>query len=749
MDIADIMKSTVDWMADLCKVVQFMKLYPETHPYIQTGLDKAFESLQRLEQKLPKVTIGIRDDGLLCEDRSILDIPKTVEDFLVKLRKKNFNSIIINRGVSRDELRALVRLMSAKDEDVVKDGRVRPEVLEPFDKLELNEIEYKIVNEEDAILAEMADKAFLNYLLGLEQNVGEEGEWVDFDLLSMIKGDPKSVAGILVQAMQKQLQDQGAEGLPEDQQAPLIQDTTLGFFNRMRNNMVGNTDVDVSVLKDNMFAIFNALPPDAQKAVFGENFEEGKAINLEKLLTEQPISEKAQLLLNEMHLHAGEDHTDKDGKVAKDMKQVLVTDGELVEIAEYINTHMSDIDEEERKQRMASLFGFLQSNVEFDPSSQALIYLAEPDKEIREAYNTVLLTTNSHVVSFEDGTAVFEEVKKKLPHMIIMDIKLPKMNGLELISRLKKLPGKEKVPLIINTRDEASKNEFEVMTYPEKMLFGKPMSKEELKTAIKAYSPPPKEVHKESTQLEEDLRKANEVQHKLLPQSVPDIPGFDVAAFYVPCKDIGGDYYDIFQIDDDNVGLICADVAGKGISGAMIMVMVRSLLRTIYRQSLSTKEILVRLNEMIVPDIRQGMFVSAMYAILNIPEKRLTVSNAGHNALLIARNDIPHQFITMPGMVMGLRSGDMFQKLMTEETIYMDYGDKFLLFTDGVTESFNPSGEEYQEYRLGAVVDNFGRFAQSAELVQHIYNDILRFENGAARFDDITILCVKCKDFEI
>lgn len=748
MDIADIIKGTVTWMSDLCKVVQFMRLYPETHPYIQSGITKSYESLQELEKKLPKITIGIRDDGLLCEDRNILDIPKNIEDFIVKLRKKNLNSIIINRGVSRDELVSLIRLMAAKDDDVVENGRVKASVLEPFSKLELNEIEYKIIDEEESIFSEMSNKAFMNYLMGLDQNVGDGGNWVDFDLLAMIRSDPKAVAGIVAQAMQTFAEQNDIQNLSEDEKEKAMQDTTQNFLSRMRNNMVGNTDVDVSVLKENVFSLFNALPVEMQKSLLGEDYEPGKTLNLDKLLTEQPIADKAQLLLNEMSLHAKEGQ-DKDGKVAKDMKQVMVTDGELVEIAEYINTHMQDATEEERRQKMASLFGFLQSGTQFDPESQALIYMVEPDKEIREAYNTVLLTTNSNVKSFEDGVSVFEEVKKKQPHMIIMDTKLPKMNGLELISRLKKLPGKEKVPLIINTRDEAAKKEFEVTTYPEKMFFGKPMTKDELKTAIKAYSPPPREIAKTNTQLEEDFQKANEIQHKLLPQTIPDVPGFDIAAFYVPCKDIGGDYYDIFRIDEDHIGIICADVAGKGISGAMVMVMVRSLLRTIYKNSLSTKETLIRLNEMIVPDIRQGMFVSAMYVILNIPEKRITVSNAGHNALLIARNDIPHQFIQMPGMVMGLRSGDMFGRLMTEETIYLDYGDKFLLFTDGVTEAFNPAGEEYQEYRLGGVVDSFGRFAHSAELVQHIYDDIVRFENGSSRFDDITLLCTKCKDFEI
>ena len=406
MDIADIIKGTVTWMSDLCKVVQFMRLYPETHPYIQSGITKAYESLQALEKSLPKVTIGIRDDGLLCEDRNILDMPKNIEEFIVKLRKKNLNSIIINRGVSREELVLLIRLMAAKDDEVVENGRVKASLLEPFKNLELNEIEYKIVDEEDSIFSEMSNKAFMNFLLSQEQNVGENGDWVDFDLLAMIRSDPKAVAGIVSQAMQSASDKNDLENMSEEEKKLAMQDTTQNFLSRMRNNMVGNTDVDVSVLKENVFSLFNALPVDIQKALFGDDFEPGKTMNLDKLLTEQPISDKAQLLLNEMSLH-GKDNEDKTGKVGNDMKEVMVTDGELVEIAEYINTHMDGASEDERKQKMASLFGFLQSNAKFDEGSQALIYMVEPDKEIREAYNTVLLTTNSNVKSFEDGASVF------------------------------------------------------------------------------------------------------------------------------------------------------------------------------------------------------------------------------------------------------------------------------------------------------------------------------------------------------
>jgi serine phosphatase RsbU (regulator of sigma subunit) len=748
MDIPVLMNKSVNFLGELCKVVQFMKLYPETHPYIQSGFDKSFKALQELENLQQRVSIGIREDGLLCEDRNILDIPKQVEDFLVKLRKKNIHSLIVNRGVSMDELRHLVKLMAARDEDVVLDGRVKPQWLQSFKKLEINEIEYKIVGE-DQIFGQGVQQEFIDYLKGSGGAGGAGGGFdnANFDLYSMIRANPERVAGHLMDALGQMMEQDEFTTLSEEEKAKAIRAQTEEMLKKMTTNIANNDDVDVNILRSNLMSLFNALPEDKKVSLFGEVGPDGQ-VKVEELLTKQSIATKAKLFFNEMKAHGDENQKDH-GEVAKNMKQIMANDGEIVEIAEFIKEQVQNVSEEERRSKLSTLFGFLQSNIEFDPQSEAKVYLIEPEGDIREAYQMVLMGTNSHVSIFKDGEEALAAIKKEKPDMIIMDTKLPKLHGLELISRLKKMPDPEKIPLIINSRNENVKNEFEIMTYPEKMFFKKPMTRDELRGSVKAYSPEPKEVEKPDSQIEEDFKKANEIQHKLLPQSTPEVPGFDISCFYIPCRDVGGDYYDFFQIDQDHLGMICADVSGKGISGAMVMVMVRSLMKMIYKNSRSTKETLIRLNEMIVPDIRQGMFVSAMYVILNIPNKTLTVSNAGHNALLIARNDIPHQFMQLPGMVMGLRSGTMFANLMTEETIYLDYGDKFILFTDGVTEAFNLNKEEYGEPRLGQIVDNYGRFAHPNELVQYIYQDIEQFEAGAGRFDDITLMCVKCKDFEI
>ncbi|MHC4598578.1 MAG: SpoIIE family protein phosphatase, partial [Planctomycetota bacterium] len=162
---------------------------------------------------------------------------------------------------------------------------------------------------------------------------------------------------------------------------------------------------------------------------------------------------------------------------------------------------------------------------------------------------------------------------------------------------------------------------------------------------------------------EHDLKIATEIQAGLLPSKIPAIRGYDLDAYYRPSKEVGGDYYDYINIDDTHLGITVADVSGKGIPGSMVMTMARSLLRMEASRNLSTADTLKKVNKVVARDIRRGMFVTALYLILDIPKRTILVSSAGHNPLIVFRGKTKKLDMVNPnGIALGFDKGPIFDR---------------------------------------------------------------------------------------
>lgn len=239
--------------------------------------------------------------------------------------------------------------------------------------------------------------------------------------------------------------------------------------------------------------------------------------------------------------------------------------------------------------------------------------------------------------------------------------------------------------------------------------------------------------------LETEVHLARQIQQAFIPESLPEHPGWQLAARWRTARQVGGDFYDVFELPDRRLGLFIADVADKGIPAALFMALTRTLVRAAVIEVRSPAEALRRVNALLYPDTRQGMFVSAVYAVLDLDSGDLTFANAGHNPPLWVRSRKRGvEKLTRTGVVLGA----VEQAPMAERTIHLGNGDSLLLYTDGLTEAFSPDGEMYGDVRLvgalrAAHVDSASGLLEAVDA--HL-NDFLQAEPLA---DDLTMLALR------
>ncbi len=246
----------------------------------------------------------------------------------------------------------------------------------------------------------------------------------------------------------------------------------------------------------------------------------------------------------------------------------------------------------------------------------------------------------------------------------------------------------------------------------------------------------------EQDRLKQELRIAKEIQEALLPKEFPQVEGFHVGAYYQSAKEIGGDYYDFFWVDPRRLGIVIADVSGKGVPGALGMTVTRNILRSKAVGKGWPSRVLVQTNEMLRENFKRGMFVTMFYALLDIHEKTLTCCNAGHQPLLVFRKGVGYEVVDPPGMALGLGDSREFEREVSDITVQLYEGDMFVLYSDGVSEAVNLQGEEYGDRRF---IDRIEKFKHEPveKVLQEVQVDLAEFTKDCPQHDDITMVAVK------
>ena len=339
-------------------------------------------------------------------------------------------------------------------------------------------------------------------------------------------------------------------------------------------------------------------------------------------------------------------------------------------------------------------------------------------------------------------------LKNKDYDIILSDINMPEMDGLTLLTKINEMQNPALKCIMVsaygdmgNIRQAMNNGAFDFAT--------KPIDLDDLSVTIEKaieqiqYIKTMQQEHSQLESIKGDLAVAREIQQAILPRIFPPFPEnageLDIAALMNAAKDVGGDFYDFFRIDDQRIGFVIADVSGKGVPAAIFMAVSRTLIRATGVRGVSPAECISYSNGLLAQESANYMFVTVFYGIYNIATGQVTYTNAGHNPPYLMKADGRIEQLPMSkDLVVG--AIDDFQ--FSEETLQLEHGDTLLLYTDGVTEALNLGDEEFGNQRLQAALAQLTR-ENSQEIIDRIKASVSDFVGEAEQSDDITLLAIK------
>jgi phosphoserine phosphatase RsbU/P len=376
----------------------------------------------------------------------------------------------------------------------------------------------------------------------------------------------------------------------------------------------------------------------------------------------------------------------------------------------------------------------------------------EPDLEIliKQRFRRQI---RDGVFQFEFANNGVQALQKLDEHrdisLVLSDINMPEMDGLTLLEKLVERNDPAIKSVIIsaygdmeNIRTAMNRGAFDFLTKPIDFVDLETTIDKTLKQLVIL-----KQAVKDREQLlsvKNDLNTAARIQQSILPQTFPPFPDrteFDICARMVPAKEVGGDFYDFFFLDNDRLAFVIGDVSGKGVPAAIFMAVSRTLLKAVAMQVVNPAETLRRINTMLIPEGNGRMFVTIFYGILNTRTGEVQFSYGAQPPPYIKRADGTIERVQQEG---GFLLGMVEDMEYDVHKVVLRPGDSILLYTDGVTEAMNPEGQMFQEAGLEGSLHRVNG-AMLKDVLGSINEDLVRFSAGAPQMDDITMLALRYK----
>lgn len=333
--------------------------------------------------------------------------------------------------------------------------------------------------------------------------------------------------------------------------------------------------------------------------------------------------------------------------------------------------------------------------------------------------------------------------------IILSDINMPEMDGLTLLAKVNELKNPAMKCIMVsaygdmdNIRSAMNKGAFDFAT--------KPIDLDDLSRTIEKaieqvrYIRESQQEHNQLESIKNDLAIAGEIQQTILPRSFPPFPELtevvDIYASMTPAKDVGGDFYDFFQIDDERIGLVIADVSGKGVPASLFMAVSRTLLRATALRGVSSAECLTYANKLLCKESLDSMFVTVFYGIYHYKTGMMDYTNAGHNPPYLLRGGRTVECLPVASnFVVGVFDDIEFES----NTLTFGIGDTLLLYTDGVTEAFNDKREQFSESNLQDILASMHESCSAKEVVTSVLQSVKTFSGDYPQSDDITLLSLQ------
>jgi sigma-B regulation protein RsbU (phosphoserine phosphatase) len=381
--------------------------------------------------------------------------------------------------------------------------------------------------------------------------------------------------------------------------------------------------------------------------------------------------------------------------------------------------------------------------------AKLLVVDDEPDLEllIRQKFRRQIRSDELRFVFAHNGIEALEKLEAEPDiDMVLTDINMPEMDGLTLLLRLQDLDRLLKAVIVSaygdmeNIRTAMNRGAADFLTKPIdfhdlEVTVNKTLKQlQELKEAVKE--------HDQLLTIRHELDIASQIQQSILPRTFPPFPDrkdFDLFAAMIPAREVGGDFYDFFLIDNDRLGFVIGDVSGKGVPAALFMAVSRTLLRSTAMTGTPPGQCLQRVNSLLCVENSSEMFVSLFYGVLNTQTGEIEYANGGHNPPYILRgNGAVEALPNTGGMVLGAIDVAQYRGA----TVTLAHGDTIVLYTDGVTEAMDTAGNLFSDQRLQTLLALVNH-ASPEEIVRTMVDEVNTYASGAPQSDDITALVVR------
>jgi len=385
------------------------------------------------------------------------------------------------------------------------------------------------------------------------------------------------------------------------------------------------------------------------------------------------------------------------------------------------------------------------------------ILVVDDEPDILDLVELTLASRDFEVDTATNGREALEKARSGRPDLVLLDLSMPDMDGFEVIERLRSDARTSELPVIMLTARAQISDKLRGLSTGADDYITKPFNLDDLVSRVSsvlersrkpAYSSPLLgalgEWSGEIEQLARHLETAAQIQRSLLPAEAPQLPGFSLTGELESSLNVSGDFYDFIPLDGGRFGVTIADIRGKGVPAAMLMVMVRTVLRIVAREVPEPGQVLKRINDFLAAETEPDLFATIVYGILDPRAWTFTYSNGGHCFPVLVNAERPETGrLDVGGTLVGVFDTAEFE----EEVVELRQGDLILLYTDGVTETEGPDEERFGEERLLRIAEDSAGLT-GAELCGTVRARLSEFAGTSRRADDVTLVAIQVESAE-
>ncbi len=368
--------------------------------------------------------------------------------------------------------------------------------------------------------------------------------------------------------------------------------------------------------------------------------------------------------------------------------------------------------------------------------------IADDQPDVLAALRLLLKGAGFQTEAADSPAAVLKAIEQERFDLVLMDLNYARdttsgKEGLDLISRIQALD--DELPIVVMTAWATVDLAVESMRLGVRDFVQKPWENSRLLRKLRTHieqGQARRRRHDREHQLKVELNEAREIQRGLMPRRMPHLTGFNLASAWQPAHDVSGDYLAAFKLNESHAALCVADVAGKGFPAALLMSNMQAALTSFASENFAPGELCSKLNRIMCGNTPLRKFITCFYGDLDVSNRKLKFTNAGHNPPMLMRANGECIRLDEGGPVIGA----FCESRYNQQEIQLREGDKLLLFTDGVTEAREASGEEFGEHRLQECLRSY-RGSNAAELRTKILSEVNQFCAGDFE-DDATLMVV-------